>query len=527
MPGRQDNFSTNAPAGKARRKVIPFRRRPSEPPPAPVIDPDEAGRAVARLFRRRDLIELRVPNSKRGTLSGYFNDPEKLIAALSEADKLQPSGVYVTLNPIRSPELLARSANRLLHFARHTTSDADIGVRRWLPLDFDPVRAAGISSADDQHEAALERARQVREFPRTQGWPDPIYADSGNGAHLLYRIDLRNNPAATDLVRRVLAVLADQFDDVMVKVDRTVFNAARIWKIYGSVARKGSHTAQWPHRQARILEVPASVRVVIRTQLQALATGSLSRTSSHQEPEPREKIPGKLQLLSRAGDDTVRWMLADLRASGIKPASVNALGIMAHSAAQTSKLLGFSIRSESYSIPYRKPDGSPMTYHDATGKVRPFMRFKLRQPILNGKGQTQKYSQPRKSGTHLYFPPLPHCANWAEVVKDPARELIVVEGEKKAVSGMIHLYLPVIGLPGVTSVNEQDLNLIEWRGRKLTVVFDSDGFVKVQVRVAEQRFGRMLADRGAEVYFVHLPHPDYTGAVRLDVNDDGEDGGFA
>ena len=110
--------------------------------------------------------------------------------------------VYATLNPVK-PDLLARASNRLKPYTQTTTSNPDILHRVWLPLDFDPVRAAGISSTNDEHEAALVRAEQVRSFLAEKGWPDPIVADSGNGAHLLYAIDLPNTDKSRELVARV------------------------------------------------------------------------------------------------------------------------------------------------------------------------------------------------------------------------------------------------------------------------------------------------------------------------------------
>ena len=50
--------------------------------------------------------------------------------------------------------------------------------------------AVGISSSDDEHTAALERAMAIRDELSKRGWPEPIFADSGNGGHLLYQVDL-------------------------------------------------------------------------------------------------------------------------------------------------------------------------------------------------------------------------------------------------------------------------------------------------------------------------------------------------
>jgi hypothetical protein len=121
-------------------------------------------------------------------------------------------------------------------------------------LDFDPVRPSGISSSDTEHAAALFKAHAVRDAMLGEEWGVPILADSGNGAHLLYRVDL----AADDggLVEKILKALAARFSDDTVKVDTGVFNAARIWKLYGTMSRKGDDTPDRPHRMARILDIP-------------------------------------------------------------------------------------------------------------------------------------------------------------------------------------------------------------------------------------------------------------------------------
>ena len=103
------------------------------------------------------------------------------------------------------------------------------------------------------------------------GWPAPLLADSGNGAHLLYRIDLANDDASRDLVKRCLEVLASMFNDAVAQVDTANFNAARIWKLYGTMSRKGDSTADRPHRRAAIIEAPGTSGIVGRDTLSRLA----------------------------------------------------------------------------------------------------------------------------------------------------------------------------------------------------------------------------------------------------------------
>lgn len=215
------------------------------------------------LIQPGSVAELRILNAgPKRTVSGYFNDMSKMAAAADRWSGRVPA-VYTTLNPV-VPDLLARASNRLIENVRSTTTDRDIVRRIWLPVDFDVVRPAGISSTAEEHEAALSQARRCREFLRERGWPDPIYADSGNGAHLDYRIDL---PTESTLVQRVLAFLATKFNGAGVHVDVATYNPARIWKVYGTKVCKGDSTATRPHRMSGIIECPAKLIVVTDSQL--------------------------------------------------------------------------------------------------------------------------------------------------------------------------------------------------------------------------------------------------------------------
>ncbi len=196
------------------------------------------------LFLPGQVVELRgleaVTSAWRRphTVSGYFDDWATLAAASVE---LQARGIYATLNPVK-PDLLARANNRLRDMSAGdpATSDADVVARRWLPIDCDPVWPSGISATDAEHAAALARAQEIRDYLASRGWPDPLLADSGNGAHLLYRVDLP--PDDGGLVEGVLAALAFRFSDEQVAVDQKNFHPARIWKLYGTLAAKGDPT---------------------------------------------------------------------------------------------------------------------------------------------------------------------------------------------------------------------------------------------------------------------------------------------
>ncbi len=249
--------------------------------------------ALHTLIEAGAAFEIRIPEPERGyPVSGYFDDLDKAAAAAS-AWSGKCSGVYFTPNPV-NPALLARADNRLRQGGTKkgsaATTDVDITRRCWLLIDLDPVRPAGISSTDAEHTAALAKAHSVRDWLAACGWPTPIHADSGNGAHLLYRVDLPNDADARALVENCLKALAARFDDPIgngtqcpVKVDTGVFNASRIWKLYGTRACKGDPTAERPHRLACILYAPNHPVVVAVEQLRELAALA-------PQPDPKPKI---------------------------------------------------------------------------------------------------------------------------------------------------------------------------------------------------------------------------------------------
>lgn len=227
----------------------------------------EIATTLRTLFRPDDVFEIRIINvgGRKRTDSGYFSDPDRAAEGVVRLyDGRQPT-IYVVLNPVPS-DLLARASNRFKDFAELTTKDIEIRERRWLLLDVDPVRFTGISSTDAEHTASLELARTIRTTLVGEGWPAPILADSGNGGHLLFPVNL---PCPDDLSRQrhkklveeLLKDLADRFDmpegvTPRCQLDRTVFNAARLTKLYGTAVRKGDALSDRPHRRSHLLDVP-------------------------------------------------------------------------------------------------------------------------------------------------------------------------------------------------------------------------------------------------------------------------------
>ena len=235
-----------------------------------MTDANEITHALRLWFRAGDVFEVRVLDAvsadyrREHIESGYFDYEH--ISAVPEALKrlLSFRGVYVTVNPV-NPDLLARAVNRLRPAGRNpTTADTDIVRRRWLLIDCDPRRAAGVSSSNSEHDFALAKAREIRDGLSSLGWADPIMTDSGNGAQLMYRIDLPADDG--ELVRRVIGEIAKASSE-QVAIDTSVHNPARIWRLPGTMNCKGDSIPERPHRMARILEEPQDIVSVSREQM--------------------------------------------------------------------------------------------------------------------------------------------------------------------------------------------------------------------------------------------------------------------
>src|SRR5207247_68368 len=97
---------------------------------------------IRALLEPRGVAELRVMGTDSGTISGYFDDPHKLLECAAKLSGQAP-GVFLTLNPVKR-ELLSRAENRLKKFVRTTTNDQDIARLRWFYVDVDPLRPSGV-----------------------------------------------------------------------------------------------------------------------------------------------------------------------------------------------------------------------------------------------------------------------------------------------------------------------------------------------------------------------------------------------
>jgi len=246
------------------------------------------------------------PFGKKRLLGGWFRDTE---IAANLAVQIEAEGIYTTLNPC-TDGLLAR-ANQRLKANVDRTADSHIERIRNLLIDIDPLRPTGISSTDQEHENALRIAQCVKAHLTTEGWPEPLVGDSGNGAHLIYPLDLPNNEETKNLLKSALKALALEHQEPLgslnLEIDQVVFNPARLTKLYGTMVRKGENTQDRPHRLARIISLPNIRQTVSLDLLKNLAATIPSQEKS--QVEKPEATLGRFDLesyLSRYGVKVVQ-----------------------------------------------------------------------------------------------------------------------------------------------------------------------------------------------------------------------------
>lgn len=186
------------------------------------------------------------------------------------------SNVFFTMNPLL-PACKSKTAygpNFIRVSGGEGISDNEIAKYRWLLIDLDPDRPKDVSSTDEEKALAYTKAIEIRRFLSEKGLLPPVFCDSGNGFHLLYRVSLENSKENANLLRDVLLSLSEKFSDERVKVDRKVFNPARIIKFYGTMSRKGRDDTEngRPHRKSGFIEFPdlAEIKVNDRELLVSL-----------------------------------------------------------------------------------------------------------------------------------------------------------------------------------------------------------------------------------------------------------------
>lgn len=206
--------------------------------------PEDAPLSLRAVKPKGSSLEL-IPRNVTFHPTDYVSADALKLAFESRAISLNEAGynVYVVMNRIRS------------NFNSHeAVKDVDIIQRTTLLIDIDRVGDTSRPATDMEVDAAFHLADQIEGYLHGEGFPKPWRVHSGNGCHLYYRMSsVPNSVGERDVVERFLKGLASRFNNDIVGVDTSVFNASRITKVIGTVARKGAESADRPFRIARLV----------------------------------------------------------------------------------------------------------------------------------------------------------------------------------------------------------------------------------------------------------------------------------
>lgn len=253
-------------------------------------------RGAKTLFKHGQLVEVRLM-LKGGKMRGlYFDDHEQMAEVVRRLDgHPQLQSIYCIFNPV-SPKLLgqraacacercqrapiaknptAQGAEQTINGpSQHLTANEEIDSLNWLFIDVDTIRAPGFEhepSTREEKLAAREVANNVlRYLTDEKGWPQPLLADSGNGYHILCKINMFNTQPSIDMLVDVLKALAAKFNSGAAKIDDSVFNAARLTRFYGTTTRKGTGTPDRPYRRNKIYPPKGVIKAVTTDQVIAV-----------------------------------------------------------------------------------------------------------------------------------------------------------------------------------------------------------------------------------------------------------------
>ena len=297
-------------------KVNPFNMK-AEGGARAGIDREAVAEALRLLADPAAGIQLQGFPSKRYRI----HKGDDIEGLLKTAESLSDGeATYYTLHPV-SPAIERCANNKSALYRRWLLIDVDVGPQpAKLKKGETPVPKEARNATEEEKRECFLVAYRVRIHLDDSGWPEPIRIDSGNGEHLLYRIDLPNNAYAQAVCKAVLHRLSEQFDSLWAHVDLSVHDARRLSKLPGTWARKGPHSEERPHRMARLCSAPDVVEVVTAGQLQAIAmppTGEPEvpdppaeeqREATHDPPPkpPPGRDPFDLYADSGAGDEDAR-----------------------------------------------------------------------------------------------------------------------------------------------------------------------------------------------------------------------------
>lgn len=228
--------------------------------------------------RKNSILELRaiwpkdIPGNKPTAVVRHFHSKDFANAAdlkaafESAAEQLNRDG-YNIYAPF----------NEIAEIRGSGVKDNNISKVRFVLIDVDRASDTGRPASREEVEEAVSLAMRIKAFLHNRRWPEPVTMLSGNGVHLLYPVDSENVTETSSAIKSFLRCLALKFDNDRVRVDKSVFNASRIWKLPGTLARKGEETKGRRYRQAKIISAGEQTQVTLKMLNEVVASFSDSK----------------------------------------------------------------------------------------------------------------------------------------------------------------------------------------------------------------------------------------------------------
>jgi hypothetical protein len=280
----------------------------------PRVDEEQALRHL--LLLDLPLHELRcIRLGDGGIQRGWFSDRHDLAevaAGLSKETKSSDAfgGVYVTVNEL--DPFLKEFVGQEMGSGTATKAEHVLRLRN-LVADIDPNKPDGLKAPanDAEHNAVLEALQKVKAIHFEHSLPEPALIDSGNGGYPISKIDLPNDEESESLVQRYFAALAKLIDNDACHVDQGVFDAGRIFRLAGTINRKGEETAERPYRSTHVISEPEKLVVIAKEQLLAftnkilgsdwVAPAPAKETKKLPKDEYDKRVAIVVEYLKRAG----------------------------------------------------------------------------------------------------------------------------------------------------------------------------------------------------------------------------------
>jgi hypothetical protein len=191
--------------------------------------------------------------------------------------------------------------------------------------------------------------------------------------------------------------------------------------------------------------------------------------------------------------------LVDLRRSGLTDQTIAENGLRSIvDRREITEILGWDPGDIGPALAFR--------FRHPDGQFNQFQRIKPDRPRRDG----GKYEQPLHAENRAYFT-LAAC----KAIRTPGAMVVVVEGEKKSLA-VAQCGYAAIGLMGIWNWQRKreegtggkkvgprllipDLAAIDWHGRRVLILFDTDETRKPLVNYAASELARVLLEQGADV----------------------------